>query len=501
MHLKLRKYLETIGLDAGVTDDEAWTFFNALLEGDQKVKAESLAIRADADDATKNRSADDDEKLSAADVAKATLSAERLRVAQLKELASDDVPTELLEKAIADGLSVGDAGPLFIKSIRDARPPAVSVGVNHADELQDVLSDALMLSESDHGLSDQQISRAKQFSGIGLHDMARIAVGRNGGIVPHIADKLLATAITTGTFTNALGNTINRSLARGYSEFESTFRKWAGKRLVKDFRTQTDIRLGEFAAMEKINDAGEIPHDTFEESTESYSADTYGKQFNLTRKTFINDDLGVFTTAPAKLGRAMARNIDQIGYDLLISASGVGPTMNEDSKALFHASHDTSNYSTGGGSALDSTGMATAKKLMRKVKHGDVNINVVPRFLLVPPELEDTAMTLVHSRELMAKDMAASANKVQGTKNIHFGTLIPVVEPRLSDATNGATAWYLIASQAQVEHLVVVFLRGREKPTLERNDPAGVLGIGWQGYHDVGVAAVDWRGIERNKGV
>jgi hypothetical protein len=35
---------------------------------------------------------------------------------------------------------------------------------------------------------------------------------------------------------------------------------------------------------------------------------------------------------------------------------------------------------------------------------------------------------------------------------------------------------------------------------VERRDPSDVLGIGWIVYHDCGVAAIDWRGIDRSKG-
>jgi len=378
-------------------------------------------------------------------------------------------------------------------------PQTITFGRSASEKLNECLADAVFLGEADaFGIPPERQAAAREFGGLRLQGLARAVLGRSGQRAPDNPDRLFATAVTTNTFGYVLSTIMGRSLARGYQEFTSTLRLWAGEREAPDFRTRTDVRMGEFAAPEKINDGGELPHDTIGDSAETYNAETYGKTFTLTRKTWINDDLGALRDWPRKLGRAMARNIDQIGYDLLVSAAGVGPTMGEDSLALFDTTRATPNYQTGAGTVLGDTGLADGKKLMRKLKHGDVFINVIPRILLVPPELEHTAMKLVQSQELMiGSDSSAT---VFPTKNVHQGTLAPVVEPRLSAATNGTTAWYLIADPLQAESLVVVYLSGNRNPVIEQVNPVGILGLGWRAYHDVGVAFVDWRGIVRSKG-
>jgi len=525
MNKKLRSYLESIGLAPGASEQEAWAYFNEKLNSVQRAQAEKLKGGSDptgnapaASGATHDapaappempggRGTAPDHRLQTGatpdrtpeQIATAAVRAERERVAALTELAGDDVPEEVLDAALRDGLTVEQAGPRFLAAIRERRPAPITIGRESIEKLGDVLVDAAFLGEAERfGLTPERQTAAREFGGLRLQGLARAVLGRSGQRAPDNPDRLFATAVTTNTFGYVLSTIMGRSLARGYQEFTSTLRLWAGEREAPDFRTRTDVRMGEFAAPEKINDGGELPHDTIGDSAETYNAETYGKTFTLTRKTWINDDLGALRDWPRKLGRAMARNIDQIGYDLLVSASGVGPTMGEDSLALFDTTRATPNYQTGAGTVLGDTGLATGKKLMRKLKHGDVFINVIPRILLVPPELEHTAMKLVQSQELMiGSDSSAT---VFPTKNVHQGTLAPIVEPRLSAATNGTTAWYLIADPLQAESLVVVYLSGNRNPVIEQVNPVGILGLGWRAYHDVGVAFVDWRGIVRSKG-
>ena len=94
-----------------------------------------------------------------------------------------------------------------------------------------------------------------------------------------------------------------------------------------------------------------------------------------------------------------------------------------------------------------------------------------------------------------------ASSTITPEKNIWSGfDLTLVADPRLDAGTNGTTAWYLVANPADAASIVIVRLAGTTGPVVERHDPENVLGIGWRMYDDVGVAAVDWRGIVRAKG-
>ena len=437
-----------------------------------------------------------DQKALLADGAKA----ERQRQTKLRELAGEDVPSEYLDRAINEGLSVKDASTLFLTALRESRAPAVTVGKDHSEDLKDVLTDAC-LAAAGFPLEGKAKEAADEFKGIGLQDIARLALRAEGVDDPINRNDLFAGAISTGSFPEILGNAATKSLAKAFDEGESTFLRWAGERQVKDFKVYNDLKLSAFGVTEKVGDAGEIAHGKLTETKETYQAETYGLKFVVTRKTFINDDLNALMRIPADLGRAALRKLDDLGYDLLISNSGVGPTMNEDSKKLFATDHvqSVSNYKTGAGSVLADSGLSDGKQQLRKMKGmAGEQINVSPKSLIVPPELEHTALKLIHSSELMIR---GTTDSVEPTKNIHQGTLSVIVEPRLSAATNGTTAWYLAADPAALATLILVFLAGQRGPQIERDDPSGVLGLGWRVWHDAGVAAIDFRGIHRSKGV
>jgi HK97 family phage prohead protease len=430
--------------------------------------------------------------------------AERQRVKRIRELAGTDggVPDTLIRQAIDEGWDEARATRSFFEAMRDQRKPAVTVGKDNRDNLRTALVDALGMRI---GIQPEggsvALANAEQFRGIGLQDVARVCLLRvEGRDIPTSPDALFRAALSIGSFPEILSASATKSLARGYNEKPGTFRRWAGRREVTNFKQHSSLRLSEFASMPELGDGQELAQGTLSESKETYQAKTHGLRFAITRTTFVNDDMGAFLDTPAKFGRLALRTLEKKGYDLLIESSGVGPTMNEDAKALFSTARTTPNYATGATTALSDAALSAAKKLMRMIQGpGGAVLNIMPRFLLVPPSLEATALKLTMSLNMTVAS-GEDATVTMPTGNIHQGSVEVVVEPALEAATNGSTAWYLIGDPGDAESLSVVYLRGNEQPQIERADPVDVLGIGWRVVQDVGAAALDWRGIVRMKG-
>jgi len=433
--------------------------------------------------------------------------AERQRIARITELAGQDVPEELLRAAVDEGLTPEAAGLRFFEAVTRNRPDPLTdarVTADAADKRRAVMIDAICIrSGINEAMPAERISAAADFRQMTLQDLARTSLLIEG-VRQQIYNpsRLFERAVSTGSFPYIVTSSVARILQRAYTDYPSTASQWCGRRDVNDFKQVRDVKLSGFSSLAQVGNGGEIPHGTLSEATETHQAYTYGRMLQLTRTMFINDDLGAFARAPALMGAAAKRNIEDLVYALLVSASGVGPTMNEDSKALFHASHASgANYLTGTpASVLGDTGLAAARVAMRKMKGlaGEI-LNLIPRGLLVPVALEHTARKLVESQELLVTTGEDTTIRY-GTKNVHQGSLQVITEPRLDAATNGATAWYLTADAMMAESIVIVYLRGQTEPTVERADPVDVLGIGWRVYHDCGAAAVDFRGINRSKG-
>lgn len=121
---------------------------------------------------------------------------------------------------------------------------------------------------------------------------------------------------------------------------------------------------------------------------ETYALLTYGRIVGLTRQAIVNDDLRAFDAMAVGFGASAARLENRTVYAQLTS----NPTM-ADSVALFHASRG--NLQTGDGSVLSSTALAAMWAAMRVQTgiQGEV-LNITPRYLIAPAELEQTAYQL-----------------------------------------------------------------------------------------------------------
>ncbi len=123
-----------------------------------------------------------------------------------------------------------------------------------------------------------------------------------------------------------------------------------------------------------------------------------GGYLGITLEAMDKDDVGRLRSAPRLASAAwltLGRSISAIFTD----NAGVGPTL-ADGKALFHVDHANLEAV-----ALSSASWAAAKLAMRKQtglnESGErLGELTAPKFLLVPPDLENTALTLLGSEGL-----------------------------------------------------------------------------------------------------
>ena len=175
----------------------------------------------------------------------------------------------------------------------------------------------------------------------------------------------------------------------GYDSEPSSHRAWVNQTDVADFKQQKRVALSEAPGLELVNERGEYHHGAMVEKGEGFALQTFGKIISLSRQIMINDDLSALTKIPNALGRSAARLEADKVYGILTG----NPAM-ADGVALFHASHN--NLMTA--SALSITSLSESRAVMRKQKgmQGAI-LNIVPRFLIVPAELELEAEQLVAS--------------------------------------------------------------------------------------------------------
>ncbi len=361
---------------------------------------------------------------------------------------------------------------------------------------REVLSAGLLLRAGIEPLDKKLAERGKPFASWSLVDLARECCRLDGFAPPRGTDEILRRALTTVSLPGLFSTLANHSLMKGFQESPSTSLVWCDETEEPDFKTARQTRLGGANDLEPVNDAGEVEHAKPTEWSETYQLATYGRMLSLTRVDLINDSLRALTKTPRSMGFAARRLIDNLVYTHLLQNGNLN-----DSVALFHSSH--SNLLTSAALASDKLGEAKAAMRKQTDLDGKTTLNIEPQFLIVPPELEQTALELIKSSSIViAKSGTTDAETIRGSANVHQGSLVVIVEPRLSNSNYtscSATSWYLACAPAQGDTVVVAYLKGQRQPTLVQVPlAANQMGVGFRIHFDVAVKALDFRGLVKN---
>ena len=201
-------------------------------------------------------------------------------------------------------------------------------------------------------------------------------------------------SLTTSDWAEALGDTLRRKLIKEYKV--SGLDDW--RKIVSDivplpdFRSQHWIRLGGYGELPSVSQGAtyrELTSPTDEEVTLSVSK--YGGLESVTIEMIKNDDIMAIRQIPKRLARAAAQALYNAIFDDIFKDNATI----YDNKALFHSSH-----SNLGSSALSASSyMATRKAMAQQTAYGNSEeyLNLYPKYLIVPVDLEDTAFKLCHS--------------------------------------------------------------------------------------------------------
>lgn len=325
------------------------------------------------------------------------------------------------------------------------------------------------------------------YRGHTLVDLARECVTA-AGVNTRGMDRMqiVGTAFThsTSDFPGLLGDAARRSVLRGYEEAEEQIDAFTRAVSVPDFKPTNLVGLGAFSDLLVVPEGGEFKYGTFSEQSQAMKIVTYGRLFSITRQAIINDELGIFSEVPRKLGQAARRTIAKAVFDL-INSNPILP----DGFALFSAEHG--NLLTG--SAISTTSVDAMRAAMAKQKDKDGNrIRVPLKTLLTPIALGGLARTVRESQ------YAVDGNKNLTTPNIVRNTFDVVDDARFDDAD--PAAWYGVAASQFVDSIVVGYLDGNQTPYLEQEEGFTVDGVAWKVRLDAAPAIADYRGIFKNPG-
>ncbi|KPL55569.1 hypothetical protein ABB55_27790 [Prosthecomicrobium hirschii] len=317
-------------------------------------------------------------------------------------------------------------------------------------------------------------------------ELAAVMLGRNLPRTLAAQIEVLERAFhTTSDFPILLSNSLNRVLDQVYGVAPQTYRRLARQRNFTDFRAHEVLRPADFPTLQKVLENGEIKMGTVGDAKkESLTVAAYGIQFGISRQALVNDRLGGLNEVLASYGTTVALFEEIVFYSLFAQNSGAGPTLLENSRALWHTSN--ANLTASATGAIDVTKLSTGRTALRKMKRLDGNVmNLSPTILLVAPE-----------RETEAQQITVAVTPTQAANvNPFSGTLQTVVSAQL-----GALPWYLFADPAVLPCFQYGLLDGFTGPRLKMDEPFGMQGIKVSLEHDFGCGAIDYRGAWQNTG-
>lgn len=467
--------------------------------------------------------------------AKKAIQAERDRIAELQDIfgsvdarfRGDDFDS-LRDKCIADGIKADGARKLLLdliqgtlpeqtastRTVEDdhngasrARDPFVQSGADAGEKLAMAIGRSI---EERAGLMSAEELRqnvGNEYRGRRLADLARAWAQRTGLKVDGKNDyQMLGVVLSSGRrdigsgtedFTGILANVTNKQLLKGWDNSGATYQQWCRIGSLSDFRRANRTALSGMNLLDVVPENGEYKYGKPSDRTEYITAAKYGKLFSISREALLNDDLGAFTQVPMKQGVAAALTINKAVYDSLGTASGTGPTLNQTSRALFNTT-DANYDASSGGITVANVDTGRTKMAKQADPTNGLPLNIKPKYLLVPTDLESTARVFVASE----KDPVGASGAIGGATipNPFYNQLTVIGEAYLANLTNGTTAWYLLADQNMHDTYEVGFVNGQQTPYLESKNGWDVDGVEYKVRIEAGIAALDFRGMYRKRG-
>ena len=260
----------------------------------------------------------------------------------------------------------------------------------------------------------------------------------------------------TAAFPAILDSTIRKSIVYLYNEVPTTFQAWTTKGSLKDFKTTADHEyvIGGMGDFLLVPENGELkPMIPKTELMPNRKLDTYGRSFSMTRKAFINDDIGFLTEVPGLYAQAAKKTIDKQVYRLLYNNEKIF-----DKEDLFNAKHG--NLCKSG----SKPSQASIQSMIMQMQHqkdpfGDA-VYITPQHIIVPVGYEFELAVILHSTQVVG----SNNNDINPLYNYPLN----IVQTPVLNALAGENPvpWFMAANTASAKHIQVDYLNGQEMPTI-----------------------------------
>ena len=209
-------------------------------------------------------------------------------------------------------------------------------------------------------------------------------------------DRVYLANVTSSTMAVLTANALNKRIINMFAEYPKW---WAPIVTIEDFATLQDARwisLGGVGELPTVSEGAAYTELTWDDFAETDSFVKKGGYLGLTIEAIDKDDTGRLRAAPRALAQAAWLTLSKSVSAIFTASSGTGPTMS-DSVVLFHSS----SHSNLGTTALSFAAWEATRIAMRKQTeiHSSERLGALtaPKYCLVPPDLEVTALQALAS--------------------------------------------------------------------------------------------------------
>jgi hypothetical protein len=209
-------------------------------------------------------------------------------------------------------------------------------------------------------------------------------------------DRVYLANVTSSTMAGLVANALNKRVAIVFAQYPMWWRPIVTE---EDFSNLQDVRwitLGGVGEIPTVAEGAAYTELTWDDKTETEAFVKKGGYLGLTIEAIDKDDTRKIRAAPQALAQAAWLTLSKDVSAIFTSNSGAGPTL-ADTYALFEVAHHANLLTT----ALSWTAFTAVRTAMRKqteLNSGErLGALTAPRYLLVPPDLEMTALQIMAS--------------------------------------------------------------------------------------------------------
>jgi hypothetical protein len=296
---------------------------------------------------------------------------------------------------------------------------------------------------------------------------------------------------TSGNFSNALLNSMNKLVTAGYAGFQGVTTEFFDTLTANDLRAHNLYKSGSLESLQEVNEAGEVPAiNRADAKYEILTPTEWAGMLSIPDRVFINDDLGELSRIPTEFGEAAARTVEKLNFYRLVANAA----MNEDAVACFsEATHVNLNVTAATPPSVAALDTAFGAMSIQKNRAGEP-IGIVPDIILVPPALLSTAQQIINSQFVPGN----SAN----ISNPYSGALRIISSPYLATGgtikrasgdltfTGNSRSYYLLSSRLRVG---ATAFYGGTAPQITQEVAFETLGLRTRAVLRVGATLQEWR--------